>query len=81
MLGSLNKVWPWQQVLETRIDSEGLEQVLFSKSVGPITFGALRDNFFYGNDAQFLAVTIAMLIGFALIFVVERAGNQNTTEA
>lgn len=81
MLGSLNKVWPWQEVLETRIDSAGLEHVLFSNSVSPVTFGALRDNFLYGNDAQLLAVTIAMLIGFVLIFIIERAGNQNTTEA
>ena len=30
LIGSLNKVWPWQQVLETRMNSKGIEKVLFS---------------------------------------------------
>lgn len=77
MLGSLNKVWPWQQVLQTRIDSKGEEQVLFSSSVSPTSFGALRENFFYGNDPQLLPVLFVMLMGFAIIFVVEKAGERN----
>ncbi|WP_020538990.1 DUF368 domain-containing protein [Lewinella cohaerens] len=77
MLGSLNKVWPWQEVLETRINSKGEEQVLFSNSVSPSSFGQLTDNFFYGNDAQLLPVIVLMLIGFVTIFIVEKAGASN----
>lgn len=76
MLGSLNKVWPWQQVLDTRINSKGEEQVLFSDSVLPITFSQLSDNFLYGNEPQILAVSIAMLVGFGLVFAIERAGSK-----
>ncbi|PSR12993.1 MAG: DUF368 domain-containing protein, partial [Bacteroidetes bacterium] len=74
MIGSLNKVWPWQQVLETRMNSKGAEQVLFSKSVGPGNFATLNDNFLYGNDPQLLSVLVVMLVGFGFIFVIERFG-------
>lgn len=75
MIGSLNKVWPWQEVLSTRLDSKGAEKVLFSKSVLPGRFSELSDNFLYGNETALVAVLIAMLAGFALIFVIERSGN------
>lgn len=76
MIGSLNKVWPWQEVLETRTNSKGEEQVLFSKSVLPSSFAELGDNFLYGNDPQTIAVLISILFGFGLIFLIERAGEQ-----
>jgi len=81
MLGSLNKVWPWQQVIETRMDSKGEEQVLFSNSISPSSFGQLTDNFFYGNDPHLLAVIVLMVIGFLTIFVVEKAGANNSSAA
>lgn len=76
MIGSLNKVWPWQEVLETRTNSKGEEQVLFSESVLPSSFAELGDNFLYGNDPQTIAVLISILFGFGLIFLIERAGEQ-----
>jgi putative membrane protein len=75
MIGSLNKVWPWQEVLSTRMDSKGVEKVLFSKSVLPSRFSELSDNFLYGNDTALVGVIVAMLVGFALIFLIEGSGN------
>ena len=80
MIGSLNKVWPWQQVLETRINSKGEEQVLFSKSVLPNTFSGLGENFFYGVEPYLLSVLGTMIVGFAIIFLIERAGIQNAID-
>ncbi|MEL7424757.1 MAG: DUF368 domain-containing protein [Bacteroidota bacterium] len=76
MIGSLNKVWPWQEVIATRISSKGEEQVMFSKSVLPGTFSDLGENFLYGTDPRLLTVIAAMVVGFALIFVIERAGSK-----
>lgn len=76
MIGSLNKVWPWQEVLETRINSKGEDQVLFSKSVLPNTLSELGENLQYGNDPQTLAVIISIVFGFGLIFIIERAGEK-----
>ena len=67
MIGSLNKVWPWQEVLSTRINTKGEETVAFSKSVLPSTFSGLQDNFLYGNDPHMLIAITCMVGGFALV--------------
>lgn len=74
MLGSLNKVWPWQEVLATRVNSKDIEQVLFSKSVLPGNFAQLTDNFLYGNEPQLVLVVVAAIFGFATVFGLERLG-------
>lgn len=74
MFGSLNKVWPWQEVVATRVDSKGEEKVLFSNSVSPADFSQLTDNFFYGNDPQLFSVVAIMVLGFVSIFAIERMG-------
>ena len=63
MLGSLNKVWPWKQVLSTRIDSHGEEVPFLEKSVLPQAFD---------RDPQVLAAIGLAVFGFALIYYLER---------
>ena len=77
LIGSLNKVWPWQQVLETRMNSKGLEVVKFSDSVSPNTFEALSDNFLYGNDPHLAASLIIMLVAAGLVFLLDKFGVEN----
>lgn len=67
MIGSLNKVWPWQQVLSTRENSKGEEVVAFSKSVSPSTFSGLEENFLYGTDPQLLTAILCIVFGFVLV--------------
>lgn len=76
MLGSLNKVWPWQKVLSTRVNSKGVEQVVFSESISPNDFQMMSENFSYGTDPQFLAVLATMIFGFASVFLIERLGGK-----
>ncbi|MEM6380025.1 MAG: DUF368 domain-containing protein, partial [Bacteroidota bacterium] len=38
MLGSLNKIWPWRNVLSTRINSKGLEVPFMTESVLPSNY-------------------------------------------
>ena len=38
MIGSLNKVWPWKEVLESYIDSHGVAQPLVQTNVWPARF-------------------------------------------
>ena len=35
MLGSLNKVWPWKETIETFIDSHGVEKPLIESNILP----------------------------------------------
>lgn len=65
MLGSLNKVWPWKITLETYIDRHGIEQVLTEKNVSPANFE---------GDPLVVHAVIMCLIGFFLIWSVEKAG-------
>jgi len=63
MIGSLNKIWPWKEVLSWRTNSKGVEVPFLEKSVSPFTFQ---------DDNQLLLAIVFSLIGFGLIFILER---------
>ncbi len=78
MIGSLNKVWPWQQVLSLRTNTEGEESVAFSKSVLPSTFAELDTNFLYGSEPQMGAVIGCMAFGLVLVLGLYFVGRRNS---
>ncbi len=63
MIGSLNKLWPWKEVIETRLDRHGNEVPFLEKSVMPGDFS---------GDPQILMVVILAVVGFVLILGLER---------
>ncbi|MAW95101.1 MULTISPECIES: DUF368 domain-containing protein [unclassified Leeuwenhoekiella] len=63
MIGALNKVWPWKEVLSYRLNSEGHEVPLIERSILPQNFD--------GNP-QIILVVALMIIGFLTIFLLER---------
>jgi len=65
MIGSLNKLWPWRNVISTRENSKGEIVPFIEKSVLPANFD---------GDPQILGVMILMIIGFLSVFVIERLG-------
>ncbi len=67
MLGSLNKLWPWRNVISTRVNSKGETVPFIEESVLPAA---------YQGDPQLVGVLIAMLIGFLSVFIVERLGRK-----
>ncbi len=58
MLGSLNKVWPWKEVVETYVDSHGEVKPLIENNILP-------------NELLFEAIAL-MLVGFALVYFLEK---------
>ena len=82
LIGSLNRVWPWQQVLSRRANSKGEEVVEFTQSVLPKSFSALdgAENLPYGNDPQVMPVIGLMIVGFALVFILERVSQKKIIE-
>lgn len=72
MIGSLNKIWPWKEVLSTRIDRHGVEVPLLERSILPNSFQ---------GDAFIINAIIAAIIGFALILILERAAGQKNVHA
>ena len=63
MIGSLNKVWPWKEVLETRINSHGKTVPFLEKSILPQNFD---------GDAQVLLAIILAVFGFLVIYGMEK---------
>ncbi len=73
MIGSLNRVWPWQEVLKYRTNSHGEQVPAFTKSILPSDLSELaQSNLPFGTDAQILPVIVLMLIGFGVVFLLER---------
>lgn len=57
MFGSLNKVWPWKEVVETFVDRHGVTKPLIEANVAP--------------NAYIWQSILLMLIGFGLVAVLE----------
>lgn len=73
MIGSLNRVWPWQEVLSYRINSHGQEEAAFTRSVWPSTLAQLDTlNVPFGTEPQVLAVVGLMIVGFGVVWGLER---------
>ncbi len=70
MIGSLNKVWPWKQTLETYLDSHGVEQPLVQANVSPMQFEVL------GSESHLVLAIVSCVAGFALIYVIEMIGKR-----
>lgn len=71
MVGSLNKVWPWKNEIETVVDSHGVKQVLIEKNVLPTTFESLT-----GQNAFLWEAIVMCIVGFFLIWGIEKVGQQ-----
>jgi putative membrane protein len=63
MIGALNKIWPWKDVLEYRLNHKGIQVPFIEKSVLPVS---------YEGEPQLLYAVIFALIGFLTIFLLER---------
>jgi putative membrane protein len=68
MLGSLNKIWPWRNVVETRINSKGEEVPFIEHNVMP---GA------YDGDALVIGVVVTIIAGFVSVFVLSKYGKKS----
>jgi putative membrane protein len=69
MVGSLNKIWPWKEVLKTRINSKGEVVTLLDKSILPSS---------YDGNSQILMALILIVVGFATILILEYLGRERT---
>ncbi|MCD2258708.1 DUF368 domain-containing protein [Psychroserpens luteolus] len=70
MIGSLNKIWPWKEILKTRINSEGLEVTVLDESILPTS---------YIGDNQIVLALVLVILGFASILILESLGHKKPT--
>lgn len=71
MIGSLNKVWPWKETTEFRINSHGEEVPFLQSNVSPMHFEEL-----YGVSSQLWLAIALCVAGFALVFIMEKMASQ-----
>lgn len=68
MIGSLNKIWPWKEVTQYRIDSHGIQKPFLEESVLPTTYMEVT-----GQDPQVLSAILFMALGILIVVGIEKA--------
>ena len=68
MVGSLNKVWPWKETVETYLDSHGVAQPLVQTNIAPGTFEQLT-----GQPSLLMQAILLGIVGFMAIYGIELA--------
>ncbi len=71
MVGSLNKVWPWKNTVDTFIDRHGIMKPLIQKNVLPGN---------YDGDPHTVVAILLAVVGFVLIFAVEYFATKTRSE-
>jgi putative membrane protein len=65
ILGSLNKIWPWKNILQ--VIKIGKKEIIIDENISPFAFE--------GNNQLTFAI-IAAIIGFSLIFILEKTASK-----
>jgi len=71
MLGSLNKVWPWKQTIETVINRHGQEIPLVQNNILPHTFETLNT-----QPAFMWYAIMLMVLGMGMVIALEKTGQK-----
>jgi putative membrane protein len=72
MIGSLNKLWPWRNVLTTRLNSQGEAVPVLEANVLP---GAYE-----GGEPYVIAVLLATIVGLVVVFALEASATERSEE-
>ncbi len=67
MIGSLNKVWPWKEVMAFRLNHEGIQVPAFDKSVWPGRYLEVT-----GLDPQLFHAILFAAVGVFLVVAIEK---------
>jgi putative membrane protein len=67
MVGSLNKVWPWKEVLTTYTTSKGELKPLLEQNVSPLNYLEIT-----GKEPYLLTCILLAAFGFVLVYFLEK---------
>ncbi len=71
MIGSLNKVWPWKETIQTTLNSHGEVIPLVERNVTPAQFEAIS-----GTPSLLLLAVVMAIVGFLTIYLIEKIGGK-----
>lgn len=66
MLGSLNKVWPWKETVQTYVDSHGVVKTLVETNILP--------------NVYVWEAAVLMVVGFLLVYLLEKLSAKSAKE-
>ncbi|MDZ7646899.1 MAG: DUF368 domain-containing protein [Cytophagales bacterium] len=76
MIGALNKVWPWKQVISFRLDHEGVQVPAFDKSILPWDYFTAT-----GQDPQVFKAILCAAVGCLLVIAIEKTAAMLKTKS
>ncbi len=71
MMGSLNKLWPWKETLEYRLDRHGSQVPFVDANVLPNKYFEAT-----GNDPVVIQAILFMAVGFFIVILIEKIALQ-----
>ena len=74
MLGSLNKVWPWREVLEFATNGKGEQIHAFDRSILPWDYYTTT-----GKDPQVIQAILMMALGVFIVILIDRIASRRKT--
>ncbi len=76
MIGSLNKVWPWKEVISYRLNHEGHQVPAFDKSILPWDYFTIT-----GQDPQVFKAILCAAFGVFLVVAIEKTAAMLKTKS
>jgi len=76
IIGSLNKVWPWKEVLKWDTDSQGNQIAVFERSISPCDYKEI-----VGSNPQLLLAFVLAVVGFFVIYAIEKLAMRSANAA
>jgi putative membrane protein len=76
MIGSLNKVWPWKQVISFRLNHDGIQVPAFDKSILPWDYFSKT-----GQDPQVFKAILCAALGVFLVVAIEKTAAMLKTKS
>lgn len=70
MLGSINKLWPWKQVISYRLNSKGQQQPFITENILPHHYLEVT-----GQESLILYAALSFSFGICLVLGIERTAN------
>ncbi|WP_245842595.1 DUF368 domain-containing protein [Pontibacter ummariensis] len=74
MVGSLNKVWPWKETIETYTDRHGEVKPLVQENVLPGAYEALT-----GQESYLVYAIVLAIFGFLLVYLIDHYTDEGNT--
>lgn len=67
MIGSLNKIWPWKEVIEYRVNRHGEQVPFIERNILPNEYLELT-----GQDPLVIQAILYLALGFSLVLIMEK---------